>query len=101
MGVVVDRCNGNPAGLRTMGYEKFVGAVRRELPRWGAKNIYHKIVRGLWEALADTGGVAAQRRGAVERVHLLMGDWRSPLARLADAEGRMTAVLDELGRGSW
>ena len=80
-----------------MGYEKFVAAVRRELPHWGAKNICHKIVRGLWEALADTGGVAAQRRGALERVHLLMGDWRLLLARLADAEGRMTAVLDELG----
>ena len=97
MGAVADRCNGNPARLRTMGYEKFVAAVRRELPRWGAKNVYHKIVKGLWEALADTGGVAAQRRGALERVHLLMGDWRSLLARLADAEGRMTAVLDELG----
>jgi transposase len=80
-----------------MGYGEFVDAVRRELPRWGAKNIYHKIVKGLWEALADTGGVIAQRRGALERVHLLMGDWRSLLARLADAEGRMTAVLDELG----
>ena len=97
MGAVADRCNGNPARLRTMGYEKFVAAVRRELPRWGAKNIYHKIVKGLWDALTDTGGVMAQRRGAPERVHLLMGDWRSLLARLADTEDRMTAVLDELG----
>ena len=97
MGAVVDRCNGNPARLRPMGYEKFVAAVRRELPRWGARNICHKIVKGLWEALADTGGGAAQRRGALERVHLLMGDWRSLLARLADTEGWMTAVLDELG----
>jgi transposase len=97
MGAVVDRCSGNPARLRTMGYDKFVAAVRRELPRWGAKNVYHKIVKGLREALADTGGVIAQRRGALERVHLLMGDWRSLLARLADTEGRMTAVLDELG----
>ena len=97
MGVVADRCNGDPARLRKMGYDKFVAAVRRELPRWGAKSIYHKIVKGLWEALADAGGVIAQRRGALERVHLLMGDWRSLLARLADTEGRMTAVLDELG----
>jgi transposase len=97
LGVITDRCHGDPARLRKMGYEKFAAAVRRELPRWGAKNVYHKIVRGLWEALADTGGVAAQRRGALERVHLLMGDWRSLLARLADTEGRMTAVLDELG----
>ena len=97
MGAIADRCNGNPARVRAMGYDKFVAAVRRELPRWGARNVYHKIVKGLWEALADAGGVAAQRRGALERVHLVMGDWRSLLARLADAEGRMTAVLDELG----
>jgi len=97
MGAVTDRCAGNPARLRKLGYEKFTAAVRRELPRWGARNVYHKIARGLWEALADTGGVPAQRRGALERVHLLLGDWRSLLARLADTAGRMTGVLDELG----
>jgi transposase len=97
MGVVTGRCCGDPARLRKMGYDRFVAAVRRELPRWGAKRVYHKIVAGLWAALADRGGVAAQRRGALERVHLLMGDWRSLLARLAEVEGRMCAVLDELG----
>jgi len=97
MGVVTDRCCGDPARLRKMGYDRFVAAVRRELPRWGAKRACRKIAAGLWEALADAGGVAAQRRGALERVHLLMGDWRSLLARLADAEARMCAVLDELG----
>jgi hypothetical protein len=80
-----------------MGYDKFVTAIRRELPRWGASRVYRKIVRGLWDALADAGGVAAQRRGALERVHLLMADWRSLLARLAEVEQRMCAVLDELG----
>jgi len=97
MGVVTDRCCGDPARLRKMGYDTFVAAIRRELPRWGAKRVYRKIARGLWEALADAGGVAAQRRGALERVHLLMGDWRSLRARQADAEGRMCAVLEELG----
>ena len=97
LGVVTDRCCGDPARLRKMGYDKFLAAVRRELPRWGAKRACRRIARGLWEALADRGGVAAQRRGALERVHLLMGDWRSLLARLADAEARMCAVLDELG----
>jgi transposase len=97
MGMITDRCAGNPARLRRMGYEKFAAAVRRELPRWGGQKIWHKIARGRWEALADGGGVTAQRRGALERVHLLMGDWRSLLARLADTEGRMTGVLDELG----
>jgi transposase len=97
LGVVTDRCNGDPARLRKMGYDKFVTAIRRELPRWGAKRIYHKIARGLWEALADTGGVRAQRRGALERAHLLLDDWRSLLARLAEVGRRMVAVLDELG----
>jgi transposase len=97
LGVVTDRCCGDPARLRKMGYDKFVTAIRRELPRWGASRVYRKIVRGLWDALADAGGVAAQRRGALERVHLLMADWRSLLARLAEVEQRMCAVLDELG----
>ena len=97
MGVVTDRCCGEPGRLRKMGYDRFVAAVRRELPRWGARNVCHKIVRGLWEALADAGGVRAQRRGALERVHLLMADRRSLLGRLAEVESRMCAVLDELG----
>jgi transposase len=97
MGVVTDRCCGDPARLRKMGYDRFAAAVRRELPRWGARRACQRIVTGLWAALADPGGVAAQRRGALERVHLLMADWRSLLARLADAGARMCQVLDELG----
>ena len=97
LGVVTDRCCGDPARLRKTGYDRFEAAVRRELPRWGAKRACRKIVTGLWEALADPGGVAAQRHGALERVHLLTGDWRSLRTRLADVEGRMCAVLDELG----
>lgn len=97
MGVVTDRCCGDPARLRKMGYARFLAAVRRELPRWGGRNVRHKIVTGLWAALADAGGVAAQRRGALERVHLLLADRRSLQARLADTEARMCAVLDELG----
>ena len=97
MGVVTDRCCGDPARLRKMGYARFLAAVRRELPRWGGRYVRHSVVAGLWEALADPGGVAAQRHGALERVHLLMADWRSLRTRLADTEARMCAVLDELG----
>ncbi len=97
MAVITDRCNGNPARLRKMGYDRFVAAIRRELPRWGGKLIRHSIARNVWEALADAGGVAAQRRGALERVHLLLGDWRALRARLADTEDRMTAMMGELG----
>lgn len=97
LAVITGRCCGEPARLRRMGYEKFLAAVRRELPRWGGKYVRHSIVRGLWEALAGTGGVAAQRRGALERLHLLTDDWRALRARLADTEARMTGMLDELG----
>jgi hypothetical protein len=31
--VITARCRGRPEWLRTMGYEKFLAAVRRELPR--------------------------------------------------------------------
>lgn len=97
MAVITDRCCGRPGRLRKMGYEKFLAAVRRELPRWTGKYVRHSIVKGLWDALADTGGVAAQRPGALERLHLLLGDWRELRARLAETEKRMVLVLDELG----
>ncbi|HEX8008045.1 MAG TPA: IS110 family transposase [Trebonia sp.] len=97
MAVITGRCCGQPSRLRRMGYEKFLAAVRRELRRWGGKIVRHSIVKGLWEALADTGGVAAQRPGALERLHLLLEDWRALRARLADTEKRMVTVLGELG----
>jgi transposase len=97
MTVITGRCRGNPSRLRAMGYEKFLAAVRRELPRWGGQYVRHSIVAGLWDALTDTGGVAAQRPGVLERLHLLLGDWRHLRLRLAGTEKRMVAVLGELG----
>jgi hypothetical protein len=40
--------------------------------------------------------VLAHRRGALERVQLLLEDWAHNQHKLADTEQRMTAVLDEL-----
>jgi transposase len=97
MAVITGRCCGQPSRPRKMGYGRFLVAVRRELPRWGGKIVRHSVVQGLWDALADTGGVAAQRPGALERVHLLLGDWRDLRARLAATEKRMVQVLGELG----
>lgn len=97
MAVITGRCCGQPSRLRKMGYEKFLAAVRRELPRWGGKIVRHSVVQGLWDALADTAGVAAQRPGALERLHLLLGDWRELRLRLADTEQRMVTVLGGLG----
>jgi transposase len=64
MAVITDRCCGDPRRVRKIGYDRFLAAMRRELPRWGGKYVRHRIVKGLRAALADTGGVAAQRRGA-------------------------------------
>jgi transposase len=98
MAVVTGRCCGRPSRLRKLGYDRFLAAVRRELPRWGGKGyVRHSIVRGLWDALADTGGVAAQRPGALERLALLLGDWRELRLRLAETEKRMVWVLGDLG----
>jgi len=98
MAVVTGRCCGDPRRLRKIGYGKFLAAVRRELPRWGGKGyVRHSVVRVLWDALADAGGVAAQRPGALERLGMLLEDWRETRFRLAAVEERMTAVLGELG----
>jgi transposase len=97
MAVITARCAGRPERLRKTGYDRFLAAVRRELPRWGGKLVRHRIVKALRDALADRGGVLAQRPGAIERPELLMEDWRGLRRKLADAETRMLTVLDELG----
>ncbi len=97
LSVITARCNGNPSKIRKMGRATFVAAVRAELPYWDAKKISHRVLDRVWDALSDTRGVPAQRRGALERVHLVMADWRSARARLGDVQGRMLEVLDELG----
>jgi transposase len=97
MAVVTSRCAGRPERLRKMGYERFLAAVRRELPRWGGKLAWRRIVKAVWDALGSAGGVPAQRPGAVERLELLIEDWRDLRRKLAVTEARMLAVLDELG----
>jgi transposase len=95
--VVLDRCAGELGRVRRLGPARFEAAVRRELPRWGAARPCLRIVRAVYEALADPAGVTAHRPGALERAHLALDDWRDTRHRLADTEARMTGVLDELG----
>lgn len=97
LAVTTDRCNGNPAKLRRLGRDRFVAAVSRELPRFGAKRVNHKIADRFFAALTDSRGVTAQRHGALERVGLLMHDWRCALSRLTQVEERMITALDGLG----
>jgi transposase len=97
LSVIAARCNGNLGKIRKLGREAFVAAVRGELPFWDAKRISPRVLNKVWDALTDARGVPTQRRGALERVHLVMADRRSAWARLRDVEGRMLDVLDQLG----
>ena len=80
-----------------LGRRRFDAAVRRQVARWDAVHPWRKIIDGVFTACADPAGVIALRRGALERVALLLADWRDTQARLADTEQRMVTVLGELG----
>jgi transposase len=95
--VALDRSRGDLARVRRLGIDRFTAAVRRELPRWDATRPCLRIVRAVWSAAADPAGVTAQRPGALERAGLTVGDWHDTRTRLAQAEARMVAVLDDLG----
>jgi transposase len=96
MAVVCDRDGGDLDRTRRLGLARFEHAVKREIRRRGGKRIALRIVRKLFTALTDTAGVLDHRRGALERVQLLLIDWLEDQHRLADTERRMVAVLDEL-----
>ena len=70
--------------------------MRRQILSRGGQKPCLRIVGKLFAALTDPAGVTAHRRGALERVQLLLDDWHETHRRLADTETRMTAVLDEL-----
>jgi transposase len=97
LAVVLERCNGDPQRLHRRGLDWFATAVRKELrARWGGQKIHRGVVRRVFAALTDHTGVAAQRHGGLERAGLVLADWRSAKARLADVEARMVQVLDHL-----
>lgn len=97
LAATVDRCDGGLAALHQMGRDEFLAAARARLPRFGAKRLCHRVADRLFDALADPAGVPAQRRGALERVQLLLDDLCSGQHRLSDVEQRMVAVLDGMG----
>ena len=97
MSVVLDRDGGDLERTHRLGPARFERAVRREITKRGGQKPCLRIVRKLFTALADPTGVLAHRRGALERVQLLLEDWADTQRKLTDTETRMTAVLDELG----
>jgi hypothetical protein len=96
MWVVVDRDGGDLARTRRLGAARFERVVRREITRRGGQKPCLRIVRNLFTALADPTGVLAHRRGALERVQLVLEDWADTHRKQAETEKRMLAVLDEL-----
>lgn len=100
VGVVLDRTAGDPATLGQLGEARFARAVTGELARWGAKRRCLRIVRAVWTAATNPQalqlGVHTQRPGALERASLILHDWHHALGQLAQAEQRMTGVLDQL-----
>jgi transposase len=96
MSVVCERDSGDLDRTRRLGLARFEQAVRREIIRRGGQKPSLRITRKLFAALADPAGVIEHRRGALERVQLLLTDWVEDQRRLADTEARMVAVLDEL-----
>ena len=94
--VICDRDGGDLARTRQLGLARFDRTVRREIGKRGGKKPSLRILRALFAAPSDPAGVLAHRRGALERVQLLLEDWHDTRRKLADTEQRMTAVLDEL-----
>ena len=88
---------GDLARVTWLGRRRFDTAVRRQVARWDAVHPWQKIIDAVLAACADPAGVTELRHGALERVQLLLADWRDTRARLAGTEQRMVTVLDELG----
>lgn len=96
LSVVCERDGGDLARTRRLGLEQFETAVRREIIRADRQKPCGRILRHVFTALTDPAGVLAHRPGALERVALLLSDWRETHRRLLDTETRMLAVLEEL-----
>jgi transposase len=95
--VALSRADGDLSRVTRLGHRRFDAAVRRQVARWDAVHPWRKIIDAVFAACADPAGVTEMRHGALERVALLLGDWRDTRARLADAEQRLVTVLGELG----
>ena len=89
--------DGDLSHVTRLGHRRFDAAVRRQVARWDAVHPWQKIIDAVFTACADPAGVPALRHGTLERVALLLADWRDTQARLADTETRMVTVLGELG----
>lgn len=86
----------DPARIVDMGFDAFAAAVRQELPRWGATRRNLRILRAIFHAAGNPGGVDTERAAACERAAYALDDWHYALGQLHDVETRMADVLDAL-----
>jgi transposase len=86
----------DPTEITAMGFDAFAEAVRAELGRWGGQRRCLRILRAVWAAALDPGGVERERAAATERARDAIRDWRRALDELADVETRMLEVLNAL-----
>jgi hypothetical protein len=86
----------DPGEITAMGLDALAAAGSAELPRWSGHRRNLRIVRAIWTAAQDPGGVLAERAAAAERARFALGDWHRALAEIAEIEQRMLAVLDTL-----
>lgn len=86
----------DPDEICAMGWDAFAAAVTDELDRWGGTRRNLRILRAIWAAAHDPGGVDSERAAAVERAGDAIRDWRHALDELDDVETRMIGVLDDL-----
>jgi transposase len=96
MTVILDRDGGDFTRTHRLGLARFEARVRREITKRGRQKPCLRIARKLYAARTDPTGVIAHRRGALERVQLLLEDWTDTHRKLVDVETRMTTVLDDL-----
>jgi len=87
----------DPSQITAMGYDAFAAAVRDQLARWGGTRRNLRILRAIWAAACDPGGVAGERAAACERAAYALSDWRHALDQIIDVEARMVEVMDTLG----
>jgi transposase len=65
----------NPAVIVAMGWDAFANVVTVELGRWGGKRRNLQVLRAIWAAAQDPGGVERERAAALERAGFALADW--------------------------
>lgn len=97
LAVALEHCDGDPALVHRLGREAYFALVRSRLPQWGGRRVARRVANKFFDALLDGAGVAAQRRGGLERAGLLLDERRDALQRLQTQQQRMVGILDAMG----